>query len=101
MLPPVEEEIRRVIRDERARNAADRSVRSWGHGRPGRGVTPSAKPATSPSICGSEAKARSGDEAQTALHVRRGLPASRHVRQMAAICALGTAGVDVEPTLRT
>ena len=67
VLPPVEEEIRRVIRNERAKDAAHRSVRSWGHGRPGRGVTPSAKPATSPSICGSEATARCGDETPAAV----------------------------------
>jgi hypothetical protein len=84
VLPPVEEEIRRVIRNERAKDAAYRSVRFWGHGRPGRGVTPSARPATSPSICGNEATARSGDEAQTALHVRRGLPATVWCRREAA-----------------
>ena len=64
----------------------------WGHGRPGRGVTPSARSATSPSICGNEATARPGDEAQTALHVRRGLPATVWCRRFAVI---GIAGVDV------
>ena len=83
MLRPVEEEIRRVIRNERAKDAAYRSVRSWGHGRPGRGVRPSARPATSPSICGNEATVRSGDEAQTALHVPRGLPATAWCRRQA------------------
>ena len=34
VLPPVEEEIRRVIRNERAKDAAYRSVRFWGSGRP-------------------------------------------------------------------
>jgi hypothetical protein len=52
---------------------------------PGRGVTPSARPATSPSICGNEATDRSGDEAQTALHVRRGLPATVWCRRQADI----------------
>ena len=45
VLPPVEEEIRRAIRNERAKDAAHRSVCSWGRGRPGRGVTPSPPPA--------------------------------------------------------
>src|SRR3984957_18586361 len=58
VLPPVEEEIRRVIRNEGAKEAAYRSVRFWGHGRPGRGATPSARPTRSPSICGNEATAR-------------------------------------------
>jgi hypothetical protein len=31
VLPPVEEEIRRLIRNERAKDAAYRSVRFWGH----------------------------------------------------------------------
>jgi hypothetical protein len=75
--------ILRVIRNERAKDAAYRSVRSWGHGRPGRGVTPSARPATSPAICGNEATARYGDEAQTVLHVRRGLPATVWDRRLA------------------
>jgi hypothetical protein len=83
VLPPVEEEIRRVIRNERAKDAADRSVRLGPRTRAG--VTPSARPATSPSICGNEATARSGDEARTALHVRRGLPATVWCRREADI----------------
>jgi hypothetical protein len=89
VLPPVEEEIRRVIRNERAKDTAYRSVRFWGHGRPGRGVTPSARPATSPSVCGNEATARSGDEAQTALHIRRGLLATVWCRREADIADHG------------
>ena len=78
VLPPVEEENRRAIRNERAKDAAHRSVCFWGRGRPGRGVTPS-----------SEATARYGDEAQTALHVRRGLPATDWNRRKAPVADRG------------
>ena len=84
VLPPVEEEIRRVIRNERAKDAAYRSVRSWGHGRPGRGVTPSARPATSPSICGNK---------------RRPAPAMRvKLRCMSGEACQRPSGVDVKET---
>ena len=85
LLPPVEEEIRRVIRNERAKDAAYRSVRFWGHGRPGRGVTPSARPATS--LRSAETK-------------RRPAPAMRRkLRCMSGEACPRQSGVDVKRTV--
>ena len=73
VLPQVEEEIRRVIRNERAKDRAHRSVRSWATDAPG--AAQHHRLNLRRALRSAQAK-RAGDEAQTALHVRRGFPAT-------------------------